>query len=185
MAEISRDQPYSGDAPRARLLAAALDAHSNSLRYFGREFRALSRASGKDACGTQQKDLEKAQKELSQLKSKQATLYDREAFYGERCNKYNERAREARTPRERDEWEAKADEAGQEAGSAHQRAKAMDDDIADAQGRLEGATQTLRDCRDKNPAKGGCGSRGGPGVRRPDGKCAGWDDWEDSHGGYY
>jgi hypothetical protein len=24
---------------------------------------------------------------------------------------------------------------------------------------------------------GGCGSRGGRGFRRPDGKCAGWDDW--------
>lgn len=23
----------------------------------------------------------------------------------------------------------------------------------------------------------GCGSRGGRGCRRPDGKCAGWDDW--------
>ena len=36
--------------------------------------------------------------------------------------------------------------------------------------------QVMKECYDQ-PSRGGCGSRGGPGYRRADGKCGGWNDW--------
>lgn len=55
-------------------------------------------------------------------------------------------------------------------------------DVRDAERQLDEAKKALEDAlkvaRDKcQYADAGCGSRGGPGYRRPDGKCAGWDDW--------
>ena len=33
----------------------------------------------------------------------------------------------------------------------------------------------------ESEARGGCGSRGGPGYRKANGKCAGWNDYQDRH----
>lgn len=33
----------------------------------------------------------------------------------------------------------------------------------------------------ESQARGGCGSRGGPGYRKANGKCAGWNDYQDGH----
>ena len=30
-------------------------------------------------------------------------------------------------------------------------------------------------------ARGGCGSRGGPGYRKANGQCAGWNDYQEGH----
>lgn len=45
----------------------------------------------------------------------------------------------------------------------------------------QSSNQTTSRAASKSPdtheeARGGCGSRGGPGYRKSDGKCAGWDD---------
>ena len=49
---------------------------------------------------------------------------------------------------------------------------------------LRTASANLTDCEALYGIEG-CGSKGGVGVRRPDGKCAGWEDWKNSDGGYY
>lgn len=68
-------------------------------------------------------------------------------------------------------------------------------DVRDAERQLVDAKKAMDDAlkveQDKcHFADAGCGSRGGPGYRRPDGKCAGWDDWgnavgQDAGGGVY
>ena len=40
------------------------------------------------------------------------------------------------------------------------------------------AVEALRECRRRHPYEHECGERGGPGIRRPDGKCAAWSDLE-------
>jgi hypothetical protein len=40
------------------------------------------------------------------------------------------------------------------------------------------AIEALKECRKHHPYEHECGERGGPGIRRPDGKCAAWADLE-------
>lgn len=63
---------------------------------------------------------------------------------------------------------AKADEV------VHETATALTS-AADAR---HSAIDDLKDCRQHHPYEHACGERGGPGVRRPDGKCAAWSDLE-------
>lgn len=55
------------------------------------------------------------------------------------------------------------------------------DELLEASREERDARKNLEDAQDARKdacaIADGCGSRGGPGYRRPDGKCAGWDDW--------
>jgi 6-phosphofructokinase len=62
------------------------------------------------------------------------------------------------------------------ADERHDHVKEAAEQVDAAQAALDSAQAALLDCEDAAP-KTGCGSRGGPGYRRPDGKCAGWNDW--------
>ncbi|HET6166412.1 MAG TPA: hypothetical protein VFE07_06255 [Marmoricola sp.] len=50
--------------------------------------------------------------------------------------------------------------------------------LSDAWQARHEAIADLKACRDQHPYEHECGERGGPGVRRPDGKCAAWTDLE-------
>jgi len=68
---------------------------------------------------------------------------------------------------------------GQRAAEASQRLH--DARLAESRARrdLSAAYAALMKCEELVPDTG-CGSRGGPGWRRPDGKCASWDDVDPS-----
>jgi hypothetical protein len=61
------------------------------------------------------------------------------------------------------------DEARRRRKAAHQNVKDKEQDLSSARRAKRHACGEGTDID--------CGSRGGPGYRRPDGKCAGWNDW--------
>lgn len=69
---------------------------------------------------------------------------------------------------EMDKLDKQLDDADQDAQDAHDELNDAEKELSDARSRYQ------EKCQDQHAE--GCGSRGGPGYRRPDGKCAGWTD---------
>jgi hypothetical protein len=92
---------------------------------------------------------------------------------------------DADTPDERTEAEASLAEAKAQLEGDEQAYQEAAQDVEDTMAKATKAEDALKTCRKKHPCPGRCGKKGGVGIPRPSGKCAGWRDWVDKNGNYY